>query len=204
MSLDPATLLACHCCGLIQERPSEHRGGALECCRCGTALTRRDGAGAARSALVRGCAASALVLYPLAISLPVMRLESFGHASAGSVVSGTWSLWQDGEELLALLVFSCSVVLPLLKLVGLLLLAGRPHWLASRARGAVLRLVEWTGRWGMLDVFLIAVVAAWLKLGDLVVVQAGTGVVAFTGMVLLSLLASSLFDPHQAWDESPG
>ena len=133
-----------------------------------------------------------------------MRLESFGHESAGSVVSGTWSLWQDGEELLALLVFSCSVVLPLLKLIGLVLLAGRPRWLTSRARGTVLRLVEWTGRWGMLDVFLIAVVAAWLKLGDLVVVQAGTGVVAFTGMVVLSLVASSLFDPHQAWGETSG
>ena len=151
---------------------------------------------------MQGLAASALVLYPLAVGLPVMRLESFGHASSGSVVSGAWSLWSDGEVLLALLVLICSVVLPLLKLVGLLVLARRPGWLTSRSRGTVLRLVEWTGRWGMLDVFLIAVVAAWLKLGDLVVVEAGPGVVAFSVMVFLSLLASSLFDPHAAWSES--
>ncbi|MBL6720246.1 MAG: paraquat-inducible protein A [Planctomycetes bacterium] len=139
------------------------------------------------------------MLYPAAVALPIMSLSTFGHESSGSVASGALELWRGGEVLLALLVGVCSLVLPLLKLTGLLLVSRPPRALSPAARGRILRLVEWTGRWGMLDVLLIAVVAAWLKLGDLVTVEAGPGVWAFTGMVVLSLLASSAFDPHAAW-----
>lgn len=189
-------LVACHCCGLIQRTPE--RGGLqrLACCRC---RARLGGARGSRSGLVTGLAASALVLYPAAVALPIMQLSTFGHESSGSVVTGALELWRSGEVLLALLVGVCSLLLPLLKLTGLLLVSRPPRALESAARGRILRLVEWTGRWGMLDVLLIAVVAAWLKLGDLVTVEAGPGVWAFTGMVMLSLLASSAFDPHAAW-----
>lgn len=188
--------MACHCCGLIQRTPEGRGPQPLACCRC---RARLGGARGPRGALVTGLAASALVLYPPAVALPIMRLSTFGHESAGSVASGALELWRGGEVLLALLVGVCSLVLPLLKLTGLLLVSRPPRALGPAARGRILRLVEWTGRWGMLDVLLIAVVAAWLKLGDLVTVETGPGVWAFTGMVLLSLLASSAFDPHAAW-----
>jgi len=97
-------------------------------------------------------------------------------------------------------VFLASVVLPACKLVGLLVLdlaadRLRPH-LRARTWGAI----ELTGRWGMLDVLLVAVLVAVLKLGDLVTVHPGPGALAFTLMVVLSLVAAMSFDPHSLYD----
>lgn len=64
------------------------------------------------------------------------------------------------------------------------------------------RIVDLSGRWGMLDVLLVAVVVAWVKLGDLVQIEAGPAALAFTTVVILSLVATALFDPHAMWDDS--
>jgi len=61
------------------------------------------------------------------------------------------------------------------------------------------RLIEWTGRFGMLDVLLIAIVVAWIKFGELFEVSAGPAALTFASVVLLSLFASASFDPHALW-----
>jgi paraquat-inducible protein A len=64
----------------------------------------------------------------------------------------------------------------------------------------VYRAIEAAGRWGMIDVLLVAVTIAAVKLGDLVVVTPGPGVVAFGACVVLSLAASAVFNPHAIWE----
>ena len=91
----------------------------------------------------------------------------------------------------------------ILLVLMLLLLSGgsllhRPH-LAARTW----RLVEATGRWGMLDVLLVAVLVATLKLGDVTELRTGPGTLAFTCCVLLNLAASASFHPHSLWRASP-
>ena len=66
-------------------------------------------------------------------------------------------------------------------------------------RALTYHLIEWTGRWGMLDVLLVAVLVALVKLGDLMQISAGPGATAFATVVILSLLASACFDPHSLW-----
>jgi len=152
-------------------------------------------------ARTRALASAGLVLYPLAISLPVMHVERFGQTNEASVWTGSLSLLREGEILVGLVVLSCSIVLPLLKLVGLLVVTSAGTGLSRARRALVYRLIEWTGRWGMLDVLLIALVVAWLKVGDVLEVTAGPGVIIFTACVLLSLGASASFDPHALWEE---
>jgi len=96
-------------------------------------------------------------------------------------------------------VFLCSLVIPLLKLGGILILTSRRPMFSRRHRASTYRMIERAGRWGMLDVLLISVVVAWLKMGDLVEVRPGPAAWTFTGCVLLSLLASTSFDPHALW-----
>ena len=95
-----------------------------------------------------------------------------------------------------------SIVLPLGKLLALVGITGSRSWLARRHRALTWRVVELTGRWGMLDVLLVAVVVAWLKVGAVVEVTPGPGAVAFTACVFLSLLASAWFDPHALWSDA--
>ena len=145
-------------------------------------------------------AASALICYPLGILLPVMTLRELGHVTETSIWAGTVSLMEHGQWLVGAVVLVCSIVVPLLKLGGLFLLCARPAWLGRHHKAALYRAIEMAGRWGMIDVLLVALVVAALKLGDLVEVAPGPGTVAFGACVVLSLVASALFNPHAIWE----
>lgn len=191
-------LAACPCCGLVLTLPDHGPGERLRCPRCHTRLAGRRKSSVRTAAL----AMAALCLYPVAISLPIMHVQRFGITREASVWSGGVGLVADGEVLVGAVVLLASVVLPLAKLVGLFLLAGAGSSLRPRMRAWTWHLVEATGRWGMLDVLLVAVLVAVVKLGSLMELSAGPGALAFTSCVLLNLAASASFDPHSLWEQS--
>ncbi len=195
-----AAIKACPRCGLVQRLPDPGTATRAACARC-DALVWDPRARASRASWTGAFALSALVLYPLGISLPIMQLERFGHRVDASIWSGSVGMLREGELWIGAVVLLCSVVLPLFKLAALCTLVwGRPR-LTRAARARTYRLVEWTGRWGMLDVLLVATVVAWVKIGDLVAVRPGPAALAFTTCVVASLCASAAFDPHALWEE---
>lgn len=152
-----------------------------------------------RTGLVRqrtaAFAVAALLLFPFGITMPVVALEQFGHWNETSIISGIAELLASGHPVLALIVLACSIIIPLLKLTGLLVLSIDRLPIGARGRDRVWRFLELTGRWGMLDVLLVAGLVAMVKLGDLVSISAGAGVYVFGAMVALSLIASAVWDP---------
>lgn len=173
------------------------------CARCGTSFPSAEArrlAGSRTSAV----ALAALILYPLAVTLPILRVSKLGMQHETGILEGTVRLLQGGQWVVGLVVLVCSVLFPLFKLLSLLLLSSRWRWrrsLRRRHQALTYQVVEWTGRFGMLDVLLVALLVAVLKLGDLVTVSAGPGAVVFAACVTLSLIASALFDPHALWEE---
>ncbi len=111
------------------------------------------------------------------------------------------TLLTSGQWFVGAIVFLCSVLLPLGKLGALFILSRDQVALRAHHRAWTYRFVEWTGRFGMLDVLLVAILVAVMKLGSVVTIRPGPAAVAFTCCVLLSLLASSLFDPHSLWED---
>ena len=202
MTEAPPNLKACPTCGLVQEVPPLRPTDRARCPRCEATVVhgrvRRHGNGAACAAAI-----AALCIYPVAILLPIMRLERFGHLNEASIWSGSIGLLREGDLFVGGVVLLCSVVVPLVKLLGLIALCTSERF-SKRHRALFYRGIEIAGRWGMLDVLLIAVVVAWVKIGDLVDVSAGPAALAFTVCVLLSLVASARFDPHALWEtETP-
>jgi len=207
MSPDPETttqqdgrLRACHCCGLLQRLPHVPEGHRALCERCHTTIwvprrRHRSNAWAASAAW------TALVLYLPAIVMPVMEIERLGHLRRSSIWEGSLALMGEGELVVGGIVFLCSVVIPLLKIAGLIAITHELQLLNHRQRALTYRLIEAVGRWGMVDVLLVSLLVAFLKLGDLVEVSPGPGVFVFAGMVVASLLAGALFDPHSLWKE---
>ena len=120
-------------------------------------------------------ATAALILYPLAVSLPILEVTKLGRSRETGILEGTARLLGDGHVFVGLVVLVCSVILPLLKLLSLMLLSSGRGGLRRRHRAATYRVVEWTGRYGMLDVLCVAVLVAVLKLGDIVSVSIGPG-----------------------------
>lgn len=149
-------------------------------------------------------ALAALVLYPAAVTLPVLSIRQLGHAHETGVLGGIADLLSDGSLLLGLLVLLCSVLVPLVKLLGLLLLCTRRIEVSARHRGRLWSVIEWTGRWGMLDVLLVAAVVAMVKVGEVVDIQPGPGVALFTAVVMLSLASAMAFDPRAMWVRQRG
>lgn len=194
------SLRACACCGLIQRAPNVVRRQRLRCARCEMLLPDARGSRLHRHRTA-ALSLAALVLYPAAVGLPMLEIEQFGHLQASSVLDGTATLLAQGHYFVGLIVLLCSVVLPIMKLLGLLTLSFGANRLRQHHRAWTYRFVEWTGRWGMLDVLAVAVLVAVVKLGQTVSLTAGPAALAFTLVVLLSLLAAATFDEHALWDE---
>ena len=194
----PSNLRGCPRCGLVQSVGPVPPGSVARCARCGEGVVHggvRHG-----NRLCAAIALAALILYPLGIFLPVMRLERLGHVKETSIWAGSISLLTHNQVVIGLIVLVCSVVIPLLKLGGLFVLTARWPALRKKQQARMYRWIEIAGRWGMVDVLLVAITVAAVKLGDLVTVTPGPGVMAFTACVVMSLLASAVFNPHEIWE----
>jgi paraquat-inducible protein A len=189
-----APLLACHSCGLVE--PARHR----HCARCGTRLHRRhpDSVGRTWAFLL-----AATILYIPANLLPVMYTHSLFGKEDDTIISGVVYFWTSGSPALAAIIFIASIVVPVLKLAALALLA----WTAQRRsrwqpmqRTALYRIVEFVGRWSMLDIFVITLTVALVRFQSLAVITAGPGAMAFCAVVVLTMIAAMQFDPRLIWD----
>lgn len=184
---------------MIQRIAPLGRGHAALCVRC-RAVVATPGRPRAH-AHVAAFSLAALILYPFAMSLPVLRIEKFGHAQSATIWSGTVELLADGQLAVGILIFLCSIVIPLLKLLGLLAVSAGGIMLGPQQRMLTFRAIDLIGRWGMIDVLLVAILVAAVKLGNWADVHAGPGVLAFAAVVVLSLAASASFDPLRIWEE---
>ena len=133
----------------------------------------------------------------------ILEIEKLGHHHATSLLGGTIDLLLHGNWFVGLIVLLFSIVLPLVKLIALLELSwiGLTH---RQHRAWTYRLVELAGRWSMMDVLLLALLVTMVKLGDLVSFRLGPAVLAFVLCVVMSMVASIMFDPHAIWEESEG
>ena len=195
---DAAGLLVCHECGLLSRRPALHEHG--RCPRCRAPLHRRKPHSLGRTwALL----IASVLLYVPANLLPVMSVVSLGRSQSDTILSGVIHLLGAGMWPLALLVFFASILVPLLKLgvLAFLLVSvqRRSHW-RPRDRARLFRLTELVGRWSMVDIFVITLLAALVQLGELAYIQAGAGATAFGAVVVLTMFAAHTFDPRLIWD----
>ena len=193
----PRQLHVCHCCGLNQEVPPLTGRQFARCARCHTKLLassdhHQDNLPALAAAI------SALILFVPAVSLPIMQLKKLGFVQDSSIIGGSLALLQHGELIVGLVVLVCSVIFPVGKLIAILVLCLKPPRKAQHV-AIIHKLVEQLGRWGMIDIVLVAIMVSALKLGDLVQVSPGPAALLFTLMVILSILASAWFNPHLLW-----
>lgn len=146
---------------------------------------------------------TAYILYIPANLLPVMTVMMSGRGEPDTILSGVKALLVSGMWPLALLVFFASITVPVLKLLVLtyLLLSVqfKSRW-RPRERTILYRLTESIGRWSMIDIFVIAILVAVVKLGALATIEAGPGAVAFGGVVVVTMFAAMSFDPRLIWD----
>jgi paraquat-inducible protein A len=191
-------LCCCHVCSLVSRL--EQSSAPAHCPRCGTLLHFRKPGSIARCwALL----ISAYILYIPANLLTMMETGSLFSYRRDTIMSGVVHLWKTGSWMIAAIVFIASITIPLLKLISLTLLLvsvqRRSNW-RPRQRTRLYRLVELVGRWSMLDIYVVTLLAALVQLGAMATVKAGPAAVAFGAVVVLTMFASMQFDPRLIWD----
>jgi paraquat-inducible protein A len=172
----------------------------LRCPRCHSPLhARRPHSLSTTTALV----VTAALLYIPANLLPVMHTHTFFSDDDDTIMSGVITLAQQGSWPIALLVFFASIVVPLLKLVALgeiLIAVARGRVRNAQQRSRLFRIVEFVGRWSMLDIFAMSLLVALVQIQSLAFIEVRPGAFAFAAVVVLTMLAAQSFDERLLWD----
>ncbi len=190
------SLVLCETCSLVA--PVAHHGSP--CPRCGASRHWRKPESLTRAWSLM---ITAIILYVPANVYPVMTVISFGAGSPDTILSGVEELALAGMWPLALLVFFASITVPVLKIIGLsilLITTQRGSQWRLRDRTVLYRIVESVGRWSMIDVFMISILAGLVRLGALATIEPGIGAIAFAAVVITTMIAATCFDPRLMWD----
>ena len=197
-------LMNCRTCHALCAVPEKSAGGRhrWECPRCGASLVVRK-----KKSISRTWAylISAAVLYIPANILPMMNIKYMGRELHRTIIGGIISLFNDGSWPLAVIIFVASICIPLLKILVLSVLLVTIHLKASwnpRHRTFFYRIVDFIGRWSMLDVFATSLLATLVRFGQLVEITPGYGAIAFAAVVVITMFAAFSFDPRVIWDNA--
>ena len=193
-------LVLCNDCRLVVSVAALSPQQPHYCPRCGSRLHARSPNSINRTwALV----ITAWICMLPANLYPVMTVVYLGDGDPDTIISGIIKLAQEGMLPIAVLVFVASILVPVLKLVGLmfLLLMVQFGWQLNKRQCTVLyRVIEVIGAWSMLDLFMISILATLVDLGSVATVEPGTGATAFATVVVLTMFAAMTFDPRLIWD----
>ncbi len=199
-------MLSCQACGLVfvARGAVEDERDMGDCPRCGQILRRRK-RNSFQAALCFLLAA--FIFYIPANTLPVMAFTKMGKGEPDTIIAGVAQLWQSDLYFLALLVLFASITVPVLKIVSLAIMIwcqyhGNVHERHLRRISRLYKIVVFIGRWSMIDVFMISILAAVVRFGFMAGVEAEPGVVFFALVVILTIFAADLYDPRKIWDAS--
>jgi len=190
-------LRSCSCCTAIL--PAEQR----VCPRCKTkGYVRRKNSLQWTMALL----VTSIILYLPANILPIMITDLLGDKMPSTIMAGVILLWGEGSYPVALVIFIASIMVPTLKMIAI-------AWLCWDAKGhgqrdsermhLIYEVVEFVGRWSMIDVFVIAVLSALVRIGGLMNIYPALGALMFALVVIMTMFAAMTFDPRLSWDREP-
>lgn len=196
MSAARAGIASCGQCGKLSA------GSVRHCGRCGARLSFRK-----QHSIQRTWAflITAILLYIPAMTLPIMDTSILGESIASTIIGGTILLWDEGSYAVAITVFVASVFVPVAKFAVLIFLLlsvrGQGGW-RVRDRVVLHRVIDFVGRWSMLDIFVVAILVALVQMGVLATIVPNSGAAAFAASVVLTMLAAGSFDVRLIFDHA--
>jgi paraquat-inducible protein A len=189
--------VACPDCDLLQRLPPLPPGGKAACLRCGRVLVTRP---SGPSDLPLALTVATAITLVVANTLPLMELHVVGRFASTTIAGGAYEMWLQGQRITSVLVAFCALIAPVgyvLFMLTLLLAARRspiPQW-----AGEMLRWVGHLQVWSMLEVVMLGILVALIKIAELATVDPGIGMYAFGASVLLIPAIMVKFDRHGLW-----
>lgn len=186
-----AGLCGCRTCG------KANPAGTRRCLRCGSALASEPGLQVVWAWLIAG-----MIVYIPANTYPMLRTLTMGRAQDSTIVGGAVELFLMGSWGVATIVILASVVIPMAKfvIIGYLALAVHKGWpMKGHSRLQLYEVVEFVGRWSMIDVFVVAILSALVRFDIVASIAPGIAAASFALSVVFTMLAAQSFDPRLIW-----
>lgn len=192
--------MACHDCGYLLNAGETSSAVSLACPRCNADVHYRKHQSIPTTwALL----ITAAILFLPANLLPIMRVDFLGSSEYSTIMDGILYFFDVEEYGIGLIIFIASVLVPLFKMVGLsiILLSIQFKWKKGlRHKTAMFRFIEFVGRWSMLDIFVIALMATLVEFGNFTATYAAPAASYFAAVVVCTMLAAHTFDSRLLWD----
>ena len=190
-------IVACLECDLLQRIPALEPGATARCRRCGHTIAVNKPDSLDRTLALTCAAAIALIIANVS---PLMGLSVSGRQTSTTILGGAIEMWLRGEPITAIIVVFCALVAPAIHIgiMSTILLVVRrtpaPYWV-----GTLLRWSEWHQPWAMVEVMMLGILVALIKIAELATVIPGIGMFAAGALVLLIAAMTVRFDPHEVW-----
>ena len=189
-----AGLVACRQCGQV------HALSAQSCKRCGSPLQSRDPSSLQR---VWAWLIAGMIVYIPANIYPMLLTSTLTERRESTIIGGVIELIEYQSYGVAFIVFVASVVIPLGKFAAIIYLAvtvAKASQHDRHERHKAYEVVEFIGRWSMIDVFVVAILSALVQLNTVATINPGIAAVSFALSVIFTMLAAQAFDSRLIWD----
>lgn len=194
-------LIACRECDLLQKEIALPEGTVAACARCGAVLYRNPAGGPERTLALLSAAA---ILFVLANAFPIVGIESRGSRHAATLFGAVAALWAEHMPLVAGLVLFTTILAPAFELFTLIFILAAARSRMPLPLAALLRLALSVRPWSMIEVFMLGVLVAVVKLSKLATIEPGIALWCYAALIVLFAAAMAGFDPHALWARLEG
>jgi paraquat-inducible protein A len=193
------SLIACHECDLLHQRQPLPHGGMARCVRCGAVLYRHKPNSLDR---VLALTATGLVLFVVANVYPFLTFRLEAQKQETTLITGIIELYNQGMWIVAGVVFLTSILVPLLELVGMLyVLLPLKFKMRPWKLPIFFRMIRSFKPWGMMEVFMVGILVAFVKLSKMATIIPGIAIYAFMVLIFVLAASSAALDPHIVWNQ---
>ena len=191
-------LISCKNCHKMYEKENFDN---FVCTRCNHIVSKRIKNSLQSSLALTICA---ILLYIPAMLYPMMEVTSMGVQKESTILQGVISFLEAKSYFIAFVIFTASVVIPMIKLIGLLFIfvSLKINVKMSKTRKIVIfKFIEAIGKWSMIDIYVVALLASIVQLDEIFNIKGGIAATSFALMVIITMIAANRFDTRIIWDE---
>lgn len=191
-------LVSCRNCHKMYEKEDYT---PFKCERCGHKVRRRS-----KNSLQISLAMviTAMLLFIPAMLYPMMEVTQLGIKQGSTIIEGVISFIKHGDYFIAVVILTASVIIPLIKLLGLLFIFSSLSINVKMQKKTKLRIfyfIEAIGKWSMIDIYVVAILASVVQLSEIFNIKGGIAATSFALVVVLTMIAAHRFDTRIIWDE---
>ena len=191
-------LISCKNCHKMYEKENFDD---FVCTRCNHKVRKRIKNSLQVSLALTICA---ILLYIPAMVYPIMEVTRLGVKVESTILEGVISFLDMESYFIAIVIFTASVVIPMIKLVGLLFIFISLKInvkMQNNRKILIFKFIEAIGKWSMIDIYVVALLASIVQLDEIFNIKGGIAATSFALMVILTMIAANRFDTRIIWDE---